>query len=91
MLSEVKDDVIVTYFFFVRGFDSRFISLLERKDPKALLLLCYWYVMGARIGQWWMVDSAQLDGMKLLNFLRENPSPEIQELLEFPLASLESV
>jgi hypothetical protein len=91
MLTEVGDDVIATYFFFVRGFDSRFISLLERKDPKALLLLCYWYAMGARIGLWWMVDSAQLDGMKLLNFLRENPSTEIQELLKFPLASLESV
>ncbi len=91
MLSEIGGDVISTYCFAVRGFDSRFISLLERKDPKALLLLCYWCVIGARIGQWWMVDSARLDGMKLLNFLRKNPSTEIQELLKFPLASLEPV
>lgn len=91
MLSEVGDGIIATYCFFTRGFDSGFISMLERKDPKALLLLCYWYVMGARIGQWWMVDSAKLDGMKLLNILRENPSTDIQELLKFLLASLESV
>lgn len=91
MLSEVGDGMISTYFFFTRGFDSRFISLLEIKDPKSLLLLCYWYAMGARIGQWWMVDSARLDGIKLLNFLRENPSTDIQGLLKFPSASLESV
>ncbi len=91
MLSEVGGSMIATYFFFTRGFDSRFISLIERKDPKALLLLCYWYAMGVRIGQWWMVDSAKLDGMKLLNFLREHPSTDIQGLLKFPSASLESV
>lgn len=91
MLGEVGDDMISTYFFFTRGFDSRFISLLENKDPKSLLLLCYWYAMGARIGQWWMVDSARLDGIKLLNFLRENFGTDIQGLLNFPSASLESV
>jgi hypothetical protein len=91
MLSEVGDGMIATFFFFTRGFDSRFISLLESKDPKALLLLCYWYAMGARIGQWWMVDSAKCDGMKLLNFLRENPGTDIQGLLKFPSASFESV
>jgi len=91
MLSEVGDGMISTYFFFTRGFDSRFLSLLEVKDPKALLLLCYWYAIGARIGQWWMVDSARLDGIKLLNFLRENTSTEIQALLKFPSASLEYV
>lgn len=65
--------------------------MLEKKDPTALLLLCYWYAIGARIGQWWMVDSAKLDGMKLLNFLRETPSTDIQELLKFPSANLESL
>ncbi|KAH7420190.1 hypothetical protein BKA64DRAFT_752781 [Cadophora sp. MPI-SDFR-AT-0126] len=90
MLSEVGDGMISTYFFFTRGFDSRFLSSLESKDPKSLLLLCYWYAMGVRIGQWWMADSARLDGMKLLNFLRENPSADIQGFLGFPSASLES-
>jgi len=91
MLSEVGDGMISTFFFFTRGFDSRFLTLLEMKDPKTLLLLCYWYAMGARIGQWWMVDSARLDGIKLLNFLREIPSTDIQGLLKFPSVSLESI
>lgn len=91
MLSEVGDDMISTYFFFTRGFDSRFMSLLEIGDPKSLLILCYWYAMGARIGQWWMVDSARFDGIKLLNFLRDNPSTDMKELLTFPSASFESV
>jgi len=90
LLSEVGVSLVSTFCFFTRQFDSRFLSLLESKDPKSLLLLCYWYAMGARIGQWWMVDSARLDGMKLLNFLRDNPSPDIQELLKFPSACLES-
>jgi len=91
ILSEVGDDMISTYCSFTKGFDSQFLSLLEINDPKALLLLCYWYAIGARIGQWWMVDSARLDGIKLLNFLRENPSTDIQGLLKFPSVSLESV
>lgn len=91
MLSDFGEDMISTYCFFTRGFDSRFMSLLEINDPKSLLLLCYWYAIAARIGQWWMVDSARLDGINLLNFLRENSSTDMQELLKFPSASLEPV
>lgn len=90
ILSDFGDGSFATYCFFTRGIDSRFIAMLEKKDLKALLILCYWYAIGARISQWWMVDSARLDGLKLLNFLQEIHDADIQELLKFPLASFES-
>jgi len=89
MQLEIDHDKIGKLFMFIRDLDPRFVRLLERKEPKALLLLCYWFALLSQIDQWWIIESARNEGLKLLNFLGVVENPSIQDLLRFPAELLQ--
>ncbi|KAH8881802.1 hypothetical protein GQ53DRAFT_466576 [Thozetella sp. PMI_491] len=89
MLCEVGYEMIGPFFCFTKSLNA-LSTLLEIKEPRALLLLCYWYAIAIRIDQWWIHNSARSEGLKLLSVLRHHPSPHIQGFLGFPSEQLHS-
>ncbi|KAG4442633.1 hypothetical protein IFR05_001889 [Cadophora sp. M221] len=61
-----------------------FLELLDRKDPKAIMIICYWCAIFGRNEQWWITRSAQLECVKLCAYLSSIPDRAVQELLRFP-------
>jgi len=60
--------------------------LLEQKDPRALLLLVYWYSKVCNASTWWLVRRAKVEGQAICLYL-ERYHPEesaVQALLQFP-------
>jgi len=86
---EVGDGMIGAFFCFSSVLDARFRSLLEKEEPKALLLLLFWYATGTQIDQWWILSSARGEALWLLDFLQRIPDPAIQTLLKFPSEKLD--
>jgi hypothetical protein len=84
-----QTQTIGVLFCFTKTLDGQFLTLLEQQDPKAALLVCYWYSLMAQIDQWWALDSAKTEAWKLLGFLQRVPDPRLQALLQFPLEQLE--
>lgn len=89
MQLEIDHNKIGKLFSFTTDLDPRFVRLLERKEPKALVLLCYWFALLSQIDQWWIIESARTEGLKLLNFLGAVKNPRIQDLLRFPAEILQ--
>jgi hypothetical protein len=60
--------------------------LLERKDPRALLLLAYWYAKVSQYQQWWIWRRVVLEGQATCIYLEKHHGSEanIQKLLQFP-------
>lgn len=77
-------DILSVTFCFNMQLDAPFLQRLREKDPKALLLLCYWHAIIVQVDQWWAHDTAKSEGLKLLDYLRDTPDPPIQALLKFP-------
>lgn len=71
-------------FCFAIKLDPRFLRLVEESVPKALLVMCYWYALVVQVDQWWARRTAQIEGMKLLCYLRDTKDFAIQSLLDFP-------
>jgi len=60
--------------------------LLERKDPRALLLLTCWYAKVCQLQVWWLRRRAVLEGQAICIYLERHYRHEIniQTLLQFP-------
>ncbi|MCJ1378637.1 hypothetical protein MMC17_001736 [Xylographa soralifera] len=60
--------------------------LLARKDPRALLLLAYWYARVCQFEHWWIVGRAALECQAICIFLERYHGNEanILRLLQFP-------
>ncbi|KAK4159850.1 hypothetical protein QBC43DRAFT_271631 [Cladorrhinum sp. PSN259] len=66
---------------------ERFIQMLEEKDPKALLLLAYFYAKIAQSGRWWLWMRATVEGMAIIKYLEMYHGGDIwglEKLLEYP-------
>jgi len=65
--------------------NSEFRDLLERKDPRAMLLLAYWYAKVCR-SQWWIARRAMLECQAICIHLERYHGGDaaIQDLLLFP-------
>lgn len=71
----------------VSYFPHRFMQMLEEKDPRALLLLGYYYGKIAQSGRWWMWMRATVEGRAIVEYLQVYHRGDIgglEELLEFP-------
>ena len=70
---------------FIRHMQPEFMLLLEQKDPRALLLMAYWYSK-VRHGRWWMERRATLECQAICTYLERHHADEtlLQELLKFP-------
>lgn len=72
---------------FISHIPPEFSKLLERKDPRALLLLAYWYATVCK-SVWWIERRATIECQATCLYLERYHANEtaIQELLQFPRA-----
>ena len=80
---EIGQNEIGLFMSFIGRLPPSFVELLERNDPKAMLILCYWCALFSQIDQWWIVASATSECLRLCKLLRAVPDQRIQELLQF--------
>lgn len=75
---------LTSYFIFSSRFPDEFEALLRGKDPRALLLLAFWYgLIGVHDG-WWTVKRAKIECTAICMLLEKDPDPRIRRLLSFP-------
>ncbi|KAK4223044.1 hypothetical protein QBC38DRAFT_517842 [Podospora fimiseda] len=71
----------------ISNFPVRFIELLEIKDPRALILLGYFYGKIVQSKRWWMMERPRVEGRAIVEYLRGYYGGDIlglEGLLEFP-------
>ena len=92
---ECNDDTALEFLMFTCSVDAPFKLLLERRDPWALLILCYWFMKVCR-GVWWMSSRAILQGQAICLYLeRYHPKHAviqralIEPRLEFEAAQMD--
>ena len=83
--TECNQSTMPRFLQFICDLPSDYKGLLEQKDPRALLLMAYWY---AKICQslWWTIRRANLECQATCLYLERYHSEQtaIQELLYFP-------
>ncbi|OAX85614.1 hypothetical protein ACJ72_00028 [Emergomyces africanus] len=62
----------------------KFTSLLQRKDPRAVLILGYWLAKMCQENHWWMHPRVHAECVAVCMFLENSPDPRILKLLEYP-------
>lgn len=80
---------LIPYLNFVSHLQPEFKILLRQKDPRALLLMAYWY---ARVGRavWWLERRTLLEGQATCLYLERYHADEkgIHDLLKVPKIKL---
>ena len=73
------------FFAFISDVHPGFKHLLEKKDPRALLLMAFWYAKVCHY-QWWIARRAMMECKAICIYLEKNYTNEttIQDLLQFP-------
>ena len=76
---------IVKFFKFASHMQPEFMTLMANKDPRALLLVAYWYAK-IRNAIWWVHRRATLEGQAICLYLERWYPQEtaIHDLLQFP-------
>ena len=66
--------------------------LLKQKDPRALLLLAFWYAKLCEVELWWMLPRASLEGHAICIYLRRcySEDHELQDVMRTIWMSLQS-
>jgi len=78
----------IEFFAFIGHLDADIKLLLDRKDPKALLLVACWYAKIYHV-QWWVAKRGFLEGRAICIYLDRyhGDDERIQRLLEWPKAA----
>jgi hypothetical protein len=86
---ECNHTTIAKYFSFVGQTGKYYKRLVIEKDPRALLLLGYWFGRVSH-GTWWVSQRALMEGQGICLYLERYYPHEttIQELLQFPKMDL---
>ncbi|KAK4905826.1 hypothetical protein LTR49_024917 [Elasticomyces elasticus] len=61
-----------------------FRLLLEQKDPKALLLISYWFALLGQLDQWWSRARVKSECLAITDYLSTVPDTRIHALLFYP-------
>lgn len=77
------------FIYFLKMLSGSYGRLLEEKDPRALLILSYWFAMLCKIDQWWIQDRVRLECKAVCMYLENNDDPRIINLLRFPAEACE--
>ncbi|CAD6443086.1 60e2627e-3c7d-4f23-ac3d-0290e3fafc0f [Sclerotinia trifoliorum] len=77
-------EAVCLFMSFVGELPASFVLLLEQKDPRALLILCYWSALFSQIDYWWVVDSAIIVCKRLCAYLERTTKFRLHDLLQFP-------
>lgn len=82
---ECNSSTMMRFISFIGHMNPRFKLLLERKDPRAMLLLAYWYSKVCK-SQWWVSRRASLECQAICIYLERHHDdiPNVHELLRFP-------
>ena len=69
---------------FMRSIRGEYRDLLQVKDPRALLILGYWFAILCGVDQWWVQGRVKLECKAVCTYLEHHDDPRIVNLLEFP-------
>lgn len=61
-----------------------FRPLLFRRDPRALLLISYWFALMRQVDQWWIATRAKAECLAIVNHLCQLGDAKITALLPYP-------
>lgn len=88
---ECNDATLVSFLGFTCTIDPAFKSLLEHRDPWALLMLAYWYMKFCR-GAWWVSSRSILQGQAICLYLELYHADDeaIQAALTYPRIEFEA-
>ncbi|KAM0430988.1 hypothetical protein ACHAPT_005622 [Fusarium lateritium] len=83
---KVNDNTVTQFLPFLTQLDQRYKQLLEDKDPRALVLLAWWYAKAAAHSAWWMQRRSLTEGQAICIYLERYcmQVPGIPELVQFP-------
>lgn len=83
---ECTQQTMLKYLSFISFVEPEYKRLLEQKDPRALLLLSYWFAKICPSNQWWMQRRALLECQSICIFLQRYHwhNIELQRLLNYP-------
>ncbi|TVY37331.1 hypothetical protein LSUB1_G004747 [Lachnellula subtilissima] len=86
---ECNHTTIVKYLSFLSHMGQGFKALVKQKDPRALLLVAYWFGRVSH-GTWWIAARALIEGQAICLYLERYYPHEttMQELLQFPKMDL---
>lgn len=86
----INDDNTLLFLPFISQLDPQYKRLLEEKDPRAMLLLVWWYAKTAETTLWWLKRRSVVEGKAICIWLEERcgGEPKILALLEFPKMAL---
>jgi len=89
---ECNGTTILTFYVFTQTMTPECIQLLEGRDPRALLLLAYWFGMVCE-WKWWLAQRARVEGRAICLWLERRlddggveraEREQWEELLVFP-------
>lgn len=79
---------LIKYVHFSARVYPPFIKLVERHEPRALLVLSYWFALMASVGDlWWCKHKSDRDCFAICMYLDMVAEQDIKDLLEFPAAA----
>jgi hypothetical protein len=83
---ECNHSTILKFLSFISHMHPDYKRLLERKDPRALLLLAYWYAKVSQYQQWWVWQRVVLECQATCIYLERyhGDDTKIQNFLQFP-------
>ncbi|KAK3700108.1 hypothetical protein LTR37_016111 [Vermiconidia calcicola] len=83
---DCNHSTIMYFLSFLGHMDVRFRQLLHDKDPKALLLLSWWYGKMCQYNVWWQSRRMVLEGQAICLYLERNHAddPDVLRLLSYP-------
>lgn len=84
--------MLLSFWCLVSNFPLEYKLLLREKDPRALLLLAYWYAKLCEVELWWMLPRASLEGHAICIFLRRYHSEnrKLQDVMRTLWASVQN-
>lgn len=82
---------VIMEFWGFTNMTAEFKTLLGNRDPRALLILAYWYMRASQLGLWWLRPRTFLEGRAICIYLERyhSDNADIQTLLQYPKAAFE--
>ncbi|KAL7788340.1 hypothetical protein V8C37DRAFT_235379 [Trichoderma ceciliae] len=83
---EINDHNVLSFLSFITQIDPYYRSLIEEKDPRALLLLLYWHTIVVPHERWWLRRRCVVEAKAICMFLEKHcgNDGDIMELLRVP-------
>lgn len=87
--------IMMCFLIFVSDLQPMYKSLLERKDPRALLILAWWNAKVSQMEEcWWILRRVVLEGRAICRYLRRwarEMGEKVEALVDRPRKALDAV